>query len=187
MNASPTAASVHVGTPPPDFNGWTTTKVHFHGFADLSAVRNVPVDSSEFMAVGNPWRLSLYPGGRYDSKVGWVAIYLINQSNKSIDVNFGFSINDGNGKQIAGGQTVNPFTFDPSHSKGGGRPDFVERSKLLNDLVNGTLVVEVHMKPTILELASWKMMMNEKSTPENATRCPKKLRLMNQVLDSSAV
>ena len=30
---------------------------------------------------------------------------------------------------------------------------------------------------TILELALWRMMMNEKSTPENATRCQKKIKI----------
>ena len=105
--------SVHVGTPPPDFNGWTTTKIYFHGFADLSAVRNVPVDSSEFMALGNPWCLKLFPGGRNRSEMGWVAISLFNCSNKSIHMNVGFSIKDGNGKQIASMQTSVTPTFGP--------------------------------------------------------------------------
>ena len=141
--------SVHVGTPPPDFNGWTTTKIYFHGFADLSAVRNVPVYTPEFMALGNPWCLKLYPGGRYDSKAGWVGMYLCNPSNESIDMNFGFSIKDGNGKQIVSIQTSTPFTFDPrgSQSSGKGWPDFAKRSTIIDALVNGTLVVEVHMNP----------------------------------------
>ena len=144
MNA-PTLASVHLGTPPQGYREWTSTKVHVHGFADLSAVRDVPVDSSEFMALGNPWRLRLYPGGEERSNTGRVAIVLCNRSNKSIDMNFGFSIKDGNGNQIASMQSS--YTFDPSQSWGGGWPDFAKRSKLLNALVDGTLVVEVHMKP----------------------------------------
>ena len=99
MNA-PTLASVHLGTPPQGYQEWATTKVHVHGFADLSAERDVPVYTPEFMALGNPWHLALYPGGRYVSEVGWVAIYLTNRSNESIGMNVGFSIKDGNGKQL---------------------------------------------------------------------------------------
>jgi hypothetical protein len=36
--------------------------------------------------------------------------------------------------------------------------------------------VKLKETTTILELTLWKMMMNEKSTPENATRCPKKFK-----------
>ena len=149
MNSSPTAASVHVGTPPPDFKEWSSTKVYIRGFANLSTERGARVASPDFMALGNPWCLWLRPGGRMHSRAGWVAIYLHNRSNKSIDMNFGFSINDGNGKQIVSIQTSTPFTFDPrgSQSSGKGWPDFAKRSKLLNALVDGTLVVEVHMKP----------------------------------------
>jgi len=180
MNA-PTLASVHVGTPPKGYREWATTKVHVHGFADLSAERDVPVDSSEFMAVGNPWRLCLYPGGVVSSNTGGVAIYLCNCSNKSIDMNFGFSINDGNGNQIASGQTVNPFTFDPSHSNSGGWPNVAERSKLLNALVNGTLVVEVHMKPIEPIIAALPQFV-----PENPF-CNNMLQLLNDEESSDIV
>ena len=61
--SAPPPASVHLGTPPNGYQEWTSTKVHVHGFADLSAMRGTPV-SPEFMALGNPWRLRLYPGGR---------------------------------------------------------------------------------------------------------------------------
>jgi len=167
MNAPPTTAFVHVGTPPPDFNGWTTTKIYFRGFADLSAVRNVPVYTPEFIAVGNPWCLCLYPGGVVSSNTGGVAIYLVNQSNESIGMNVGFSIKDGNGNQIAKRQSSTP-TFGPvgSHSNSGAWPNVAERSKLLNALVDGTLVVEVHMKsPTPIKAALPHFI------PENPSAC----------------
>ena len=44
--------SVHVGAPPPDFNEWSSTKVYYHGFANLSTRRNVYFASPEFMALG---------------------------------------------------------------------------------------------------------------------------------------
>jgi hypothetical protein len=145
-----TATAVHVGTPPPDFGDWTTTKVYYHGFPFLSTERNANVDSPEFMACGNTWRLKLYPGGvdntppGNSSRMGWVAILLINRSNKSIAMNLGFSVKDGKGKQVAKKQPSTPTTFDPL-----GGPvctDFAERSTLIDSLVDGTLVVEVHMK-----------------------------------------
>ena len=142
--------SVHVGTPPTGYQEWTTTKVHVHGFANLSTRRNVYFASPEFMALGNPWRLKLYPGGDSNSKAGWVAIYLINRSSKEIDIDFGFSINDGNGKQIVSPHfSSSTHTFHPlgSQSRGRGCQDFAKRKKLLNALVDGTLVVEVHMNP----------------------------------------
>jgi speckle-type POZ protein len=141
--------SVHVGTPPPDFNEWSSTKVYYHGFADLSAVRNVPVDSPEFIASGNPWRLKLYPGGRNHSETGYVAIYLANRSNKSINIGCGFIIKDGKGKQVVKNQTLTPITLASVGSQGSSRgfTNFAKRSTIIDSLVDGTLVVEVHIKP----------------------------------------
>ena len=69
MNAPRRVESVHLGTPPTGYQEWTTTKVHVNGFADLSAERDVPVASPEFMALGNPWYLKLYPGGIPPKKI----------------------------------------------------------------------------------------------------------------------
>jgi hypothetical protein len=143
-------ASVHVGTPPKGYHEWTTTKLHFHGFDGLSAERGVGVKSPEFMACGNTWCLKLYPGGeRVGSRTGWVAIYLVNRSNKIIEIGCGFSIKDGKGKQVASMQTPTYATFPSVGSQGRSRgfTNFVERSTIIDSLVNGTLVVEVHMKP----------------------------------------
>jgi hypothetical protein len=143
-------ASVHVGTPPKGYHEWTTTKLHFHGFDGLSAERGVGVKSPEFMACGNTWCLKLYPGGeRVGSRTGWVAIYLVNRSNKIIEIGCGFSIKDGKGKQVASMQTPTYATFPSVGSQGRSRgfTNFVERSTIIDSLVDGTLVVEVHMKP----------------------------------------
>jgi hypothetical protein len=67
------------------------------------------------MALGNPCRLKLYPGGDVSSDTGWVAMYLVNHSNKSIDMKFGISVNDGNDKQIVSMQTS--YTFGPVGSQ----------------------------------------------------------------------
>ena len=99
------------------------------------------------MALGNPWCLKLFPGGRNHSRAGWVGICLCNPSNESIDMNVEFSIKDGNDKQIVSRQLS--YTFGPvmgSQSCGRGWRDFAERSTIIDSLVDGTLVVEVHMK-----------------------------------------
>jgi hypothetical protein len=54
-----------MGTPPPGYQQeWRTHIVHVLGFKSLSALRGEAVRSPEFMLVGNPWRLRVYPGGR---------------------------------------------------------------------------------------------------------------------------
>jgi hypothetical protein len=88
----------------------------------------------------------LYPGGRNNSIAGWVAIYLANRSNKSITVNFDFSIKDGKGKQVVNMQTPTHVTFGPMGDLTGFR-NFTQRSTIIDSLVDGTLVVEVHIKP----------------------------------------
>jgi hypothetical protein len=148
MNA-PRVETVHLGTPPQGYQEWTTTKVHVHGFVGLSTERDVPVYSPEFMALGNPWRLKLYPGGDANNRTGLVGMYLVNQSNESIDMKVGFSIKDGKGKQVAKKQTSGYTTFDlvGGSCPGRGWSEFAERSTIIDSLVDGTLVVEVNMKP----------------------------------------
>jgi len=144
MNAPTAAAHIHVGTSPPGYNqGYVTRTVHFHGFASLSAERNDRVNSPEFMLLGNPWRLSIYPGGDEGAAEGMVTLRLVSNSNKAIDAKYGFSVNDGNGKQVA----YKRYNF--AHMGGInalGFADLATRSELLSSLINGTLIIEVHMK-----------------------------------------
>jgi hypothetical protein len=64
-------------------------------------------------------------------------------------MNYGFSIKHGTGNEIAKRQTSRYATFPSVGSQGSWRgfPNFVERSTIIDSLVDGTLVVEVHMKP----------------------------------------
>jgi hypothetical protein len=154
MNVITPTTSVHVGTPSPSFVDWSSTKAYYHGFAGLSTERDVGVDSPDFIALGNPWFLRLFPGGFDNSRSGnssrrgWVAIYLHNRSNKNVKVHFGFSIKHGK-DYVANMQTPTHVTFDPVGIQCSSRGwcDFAERSTLIDSLVDGTLVVEVHMKP----------------------------------------
>ena len=148
MSAS---SHTHVGTAPPGYqNEWVTHTVHYHGFASLLVARGECVPSPEFMLLGNPWRLELFPGGYGDAEEGMVSIYLGNRSNKAIDIEFSFSINDGNGKQVAYKRSPGPKHFGGVQFFKGWR-NFAKRSTLLSSLVNGALVIDVHIrlaKPT---------------------------------------
>jgi hypothetical protein len=115
MNAPITAsAHTHMGTPPPGYHQeWVTHTFHVHGFGRLPSHRNAFVDSPEFMLLGNQWSLEMYPGGRANADEGMVTLYLNNRSNKAIEIDYGFSINDGNGKQVSYEQSGTPFNFAP--------------------------------------------------------------------------
>jgi len=105
---------IHVGTPPSGYNeGCVTRTVHFHGFESLLVERGRYVYSPNFMLVGNLWCLRVYPGGRRDSAEGMVSLYLENMSNKAIKIDYGFSVNDGNGKQVMYKRSPTPDHFDP--------------------------------------------------------------------------
>jgi len=149
-----TSAHTHVGTPPPGYNEeWVTHTVHYHGFASLSTVQDDPVVSPEFMLLGNQWRLGMYPGGDVVAAEGMTSIYLYNESDKAIDIDYGFSVIDGRGKRVAYERTATPYHFA---SLGDGDGDdycwgFInlECTKLLSSLVDGTLVIEVRMRLSV--------------------------------------
>ena len=102
------------------------------------------------LAINGIWYLELqHPGGDDVTELGMVSLYLWNMSNKAIDIDFGFSVNDGNGKQVAYARSNTPRNFasvgDDDRIRARGC-HFVTRSALLSSLVNGTLIIEVHMK-----------------------------------------
>ena len=160
MTSAPTIASshTHVGTPPPDYDGeWLTHSVHVHGFESLSVARGGSFDSPEFMLLGNQWILEIFPGGDEGAAEGMVSIFLWNRSNKAIDIDFGFSVNDENGKQVAYERTATPQNFASVGGDDGIRArgcHFVKRSKLMSSLVKGTLVIQVRMRLSVPQISS---------------------------------
>ena len=80
--------NVHVGSPCHDFRMDDVKQVHFHDFANLTAVKDEMVESPEFNCAGYKWKLQLYPGGDVDSFTpnedddsftpsGWISVHLI--------------------------------------------------------------------------------------------------------------
>jgi hypothetical protein len=155
--SAPSAASshTHVGTPPPGYNEeWAAHTVHWHGFGSLPTARGVGINSPEFILLGNPWRVRVFPGGVAAAAGGMVSLYLDNMSNKSIDIQYGFSVNDEYGKQVAHQRSATPYNFEPEGTvdlegtrlNSWGMINFGTRLTLLGSLINGTLVIEVHMR-----------------------------------------
>jgi len=135
-----TSRRVHVGTPPGDFKGWTTTEVCFHGFANLSTTRDEYVESPEFSCLGTNWVLKLCPGGEEESEEGHVSAALANRSNSS---------RDANGKEVVHIKSdTDEFGAYESGNNAWFNLNFAKRSRLLDKLVDGALVIEVRMKST---------------------------------------
>jgi hypothetical protein len=99
------------------------------------------------MLLGNPWCLEIYPGGYSDAEEGMTSLYLANMSDNAIEIDYGFSVNDGNGKQVAYDRIDGPFNFAPVGTDNSARGfNVVERTTLLSSLIDGTLVFQVHMR-----------------------------------------
>ena len=126
-------------------------KVRFHGFENLTTIRNEYVISPEFTCFGHTWCLKLYPGGAVDSNDGKVGIFLQNMSNKSIKVQFGLSVRDKSRfvTENKGFEFAARGTEDVLHNEiheSWGWKDFYPRSSIIYCLVYGTLIVEVRMR-----------------------------------------
>ena len=141
-------AVIHVGEPPSDYQGWVKREVHFHGFASLPEEDWYRSISPEFECLDHQWQLVLRPGGHS----GWnneadASIYLRHLSKDTIEIDYGFGINDDDGLQVFHTRTARALKFMPS-SVGNpwGCPNFASRSKLTSYLVHGSLLVEVYMK-----------------------------------------
>ena len=137
---------VDVGTPPTNFSGWTTTEVRFHNYADLSTERGEYEASPEFLCLGNEWRLKIYPGGDENSEEENSAID-VNRSNRSIKVEYGYSVKDADGKEVVCWKPdIDEFGACGSRGNSWIYDDFAKQSTLIDALINGTLVVEVRMR-----------------------------------------
>ena len=145
----------HVGTLPPGYRHeeWVTHTVHYHAFANLSTEPGAFVFSPDFEGLGNQWQLQLHPGGdgAGAAEEGMVSLYLWNRSDKAIDIDYGFRIINGDGKQVACKRPATPRHFAPVGvvTNGWGWLNFPKRSKIISSLVNGTLVVQVFMRLSV--------------------------------------
>ena len=150
---------VDVGIPPDNFNEWVTVDVCFHGFANTPVTGEnelgICLESPEFSCFGHQFTLQLYPDGsdHMDPEEGMASIELVNKSESSIDMWFGYNVRDAKGKEIEGcsdrselfeANSYRPNAYDRLHAHGDS--NFAERSTLMGSLINGTLVIEVRMR-----------------------------------------
>ena len=104
--------------------------------------------SPEFSCLGRQWKLKIYPGSEENSAEGQTAIGIVNISDKSIKIEYGFSIKDADGKEVV---HKKPHTVDlAAHGSGGSNGscyNLAKRSKIMKSLMNdGTLVIDVRMR-----------------------------------------
>ena len=140
---------VNVGTPPTTEEATLETaklEVHFHNFRNLSSTNDVSVKSPKFTCFGRQWKLQLYPGGDCQSDSGKSAVYLHYYSNGGVEIDYILTVKNGGGRQIALHHEDNErFDFKDYD----GTCDFSKRSRLIDALVDGTLIIEVSM--TLIE------------------------------------
>jgi len=140
---------IDVGTPPDDISdGWATTLVRFHEFANLPSTRGDDyTESPRFSCCGRQWCLQICPGGDEDSTEGYVAVLLVNKSDVSIKIQFNYCVRDRSGKEVVTIKSeIEEFDACGSEENAWGNFDFAKRSKLMTLLVNGSLVIEIRMK-----------------------------------------
>jgi hypothetical protein len=87
--------------------------------------------------LGHQWRLNLYPGGYRTAAAGMVSVYLHSKSDKSINIECTIIIKNC--------QELRMLRNFVSYETQGWR-NFAMRSKVLESLQDGALVMEVHMK-----------------------------------------
>ena len=146
--------TVHVGAPPPrQPTDWGLAHVHFNGFGGLTTTRDEFVRSPKFSCFGHQWTVELYPGGDDESDDGYVALFLYNMTAEAIEVELKLIVKHPNGEKdisIANGELLKflPRGSDVIDGIGSAKAclNFALRSTLLNYLVDGTLIVEVHMR-----------------------------------------
>jgi len=140
---------VDVGTPPGDFKDRSSINVCFHGFANLPTTRNQRIHSTKFSCLGHQWRLDIFPSGYGISDEGYVDVELVNRSNTSIKIEYGYSVRNADGKEHVHYKSIHEFGAHGSgRSSGRCTVNFAKRTKLIELLESGSLIIEVRMKAT---------------------------------------
>lgn len=153
-----------MGAPSPGFQfHWVTTKVIYHRFRDVRE-ENGGARSGQICLLGHQWELKISPQGTETSGSDQLttSIFLKHVSQSTIDIEFGVAIKDINDYQVAGGvsSTMKNRFFAQSEA---GYHKFMSYQKVLNYLVDGSLVVELRMKRAGAHISPF--------IPENPSRC----------------
>ncbi|KAL7542247.1 hypothetical protein ACHAXR_012950 [Thalassiosira sp. AJA248-18] len=138
----------HVGNPPQNYQEWETLKFRLHDFEGMPSTKGHMITTPEITCFGQRWALQVYPGGDLSSKNGMISIFLKNCSeNSGGSIQFAVSIKEDDGG-YADGKMVSTEEFQRgSGTDAWGWTDFYERSLAIDALVDGTLFVDVSIKP----------------------------------------
>ena len=145
--------TVQVGAPPGRLSDWVIAPVQFNGFEGLTTVKEEFIAAPKFSCFGHQWQLVIFPGGDDDSSAGYVALRLQNCTEEAIGVDYKFiikhpsgggDISRGTGKLCKFSRVRSDPVGDVGPAKG--YRNFAPRSMLLNYLVDGALIVEVHIR-----------------------------------------
>jgi len=124
-----------------------------NGFADLPSTKGQRIKSSSFKAHGYEWHLHFYPGGRHESKDGFVSVFL-----KTTIVSLSLNYIGGNNKKKPSAQVafcckshnaitkIRQFSTD----SGWGILNFLKRDKIFANHLedDGSFLIEVEIQIT---------------------------------------
>lgn len=148
MNAhTTTTTAVHVGTHPPGFQEWTTTKIYFHRLT-----RNV--ESTEFTCLNDHWLLVTIPedgdliteGGAEIMTEGGINFHLIHKSSKAINIQYGFRVNNDDNQAAKQSFRSRNWVHDFGTTHRGWGWYFLRDTEIANARqAGGALIIEVRM------------------------------------------
>lgn len=123
-----------------------TFEVRFDDFAALPATKGQDVvNSPEFTCFGHRWRLNLWPGGLSGLIAdGKVSVYLHHCSPGNIEVHSTFVVDATKRGECCACTSGSWFAEGVDDNYG--NSEFADRTKILDSLQNGALVIEVRMK-----------------------------------------
>ena len=134
-------------------NGWETRNIVIENYAWLGDEGDFEEFSPEFVCFGHRWRLCIHPGGAGEgaekkAKDGFASLYLYHLTDESISLQYSLCVrNPSNKDYIIQKFAEGCMTFNDENEACGAH-SFCKNKTLLNNLVYGSLIVEVQMKLT---------------------------------------
>ncbi|KAL7537037.1 hypothetical protein ACHAWF_005635 [Thalassiosira exigua] len=173
--------SAQVETPHPseeETRKWIVTPVLFHDFAQLDTTLDRHYLSPQFSSLGHSWMVDVCPGGDRESDPGLVALFLRNKTERPIRVEYSMIIKGKRGQEVESEHMDVLFQARTATDgiDGWGCSNFEERSVILDELVNGSLMVEVRLRRP-----SWSL-----PIPSSLTENPMRRGMLNLFEDEES-
>ena len=138
---------LQVGAPPGRLSEWEIVPVHFNGFAGLPTTKDLKVFSPKFSCFGHEWIVAMFPGGTRNSRDGFAALGIVKMdrtTTEAIEIEFDSVVKNPNGGDMLF-RSGKMCKFSPD-ARVMESTNFAHHSTLMNCLVDGTLIVEIHMR-----------------------------------------